>query len=202
MDVARYFLAVLVLVTFPPALLYWFLIHPLAGHWRRLGPGWTYTVITVAGLLLGVAIFQFRQPLVRVEYGFQPALAWLALACYLASIALEVLCRRHLKLRVLTGVPEVSGQSYPGKLLTEGIYGRVRHPRYLSATLGLLAVALFTNYLAVWVLLAGTVPALYGVVLLEEKELRERFGEEYDRYSREVPRLIPRLGGRPVSQGK
>jgi protein-S-isoprenylcysteine O-methyltransferase Ste14 len=32
------------------------------------------------------------------------------------------------------------------------------------------------------------------VVLLEERELRDRFGAEYDEYCRRVPRYIP---GRP-----
>ena len=30
-------------VSFPPAVLYWFVIHPWAGFWRRLGP-WTVQV--------------------------------------------------------------------------------------------------------------------------------------------------------------
>jgi protein-S-isoprenylcysteine O-methyltransferase Ste14 len=56
----------------------------------------------------------------------------------------------------------------------------------------LLAIALFTNYLAVYILVIVFIPVIYGVVLLEERELRERFGQEYERYCVEVPRFFPK----------
>jgi protein-S-isoprenylcysteine O-methyltransferase Ste14 len=40
------------------------------------------------------------------------------------------------------------------------------------------------------------VPALWLVVILEERELAERYGREYEQYQREVPMLIPRIGSR------
>ena len=57
----------------------------------------------------------------------------------------------------------------------------------------LAAIALAVNYLAVYLLLILYIPVIYLVVVLEERELRERFGIAYDRYCREVPRFIPRL---------
>ena len=50
-----------------------------------------------------------------------------------------------------------------------------------------------TNYLAVYVILAISVPGAYLLVAVEEKELRARFGEEYLRYAERVPRFLPRL---------
>jgi protein-S-isoprenylcysteine O-methyltransferase Ste14 len=46
--------------------------------------------------------------------------------------------------------------------------------------------------MAVYILVAVFVPLTYGVVLLEERELRERFGEEYERYCDKVPRFFPK----------
>ena len=64
-------------------------------------------------------------------------------------------------------------------------------PRELG--LHVIAVALFCNYLATWVLAAFFCPAVYAMVVLEEKALCDRFGEEYEEYCRGVPRFVPRL---------
>jgi protein-S-isoprenylcysteine O-methyltransferase Ste14 len=55
--------------------------------------------------------------------------------------------------------------------------------------------ALIANYLVLYVMLALLVPAIWLVVVLEERELRRRFGAAYAEYSRRVPRFIPRRGG-------
>jgi protein-S-isoprenylcysteine O-methyltransferase Ste14 len=36
-----------------------------------------------------------------------------------------------------------------------------------------------------------TIPGLHAIVLLEERELVERFGQEYRDYALRVPRYIP-----------
>ena len=53
--------------------------------------------------------------------------------------------------------------------------------------------ALIANYLALYLIVALWLPGIYVIVLLEEKELRDRFGRAYDDYCRRVPRSIPRF---------
>jgi protein-S-isoprenylcysteine O-methyltransferase Ste14 len=48
------------------------------------------------------------------------------------------------------------------------------------------------NYLGVYILFVSAFPLLYLITALEEHGLIDRFGEEYRRYQREVPRVIPR----------
>ena len=74
-----------------------------------------------------------------------------------------------------------------GRLLTEGVYSRVRHPRYVAVLIGLISVALFSNYLALYLLLPIGAAGLYVIVRLEERELLERFGDEYETYRDRVP---------------
>ena len=81
----------------------------------------------------------------------------------------------------------------PGELITDDIYSRIRHPRYVEPGLHVVAVACFCNHLATWVLAALFLPAVYAMVVLEEKELRDRFGQEYEDYCRRVPRFVLRL---------
>jgi protein-S-isoprenylcysteine O-methyltransferase Ste14 len=81
-------------------------------------------------------------------------------------------------------------------LLTDGIYARMRHPRYVEVVLGTLVYCLIANYVGAYIVLGASVPVLYVVALLEERELRRRFGAAYEAYARRVPRFVPRPGGR------
>ena len=188
---AGYWLAAFMLAVFPAAVLYWVLIHPLARFWRRLGRPVAYTAVTIVCLALAWWIFRFHPRMLAVRWPFSWWLVGLGLVLYGGAIWFEVQCRRYLKVAALLGVPELGRD--PGRLLTEGIYSRMRHPRYTSVILGVAGWACFLNYPAVWALAVAVVPAFYLVILLEERELRERFGEAYLEYTRAVPnRLIPR----------
>jgi protein-S-isoprenylcysteine O-methyltransferase Ste14 len=44
--------------------------------------------------------------------------------------------------------------------------------------------------------MAALVPVTYLLTVVEERELRDRFGEQYTRYAEKVPRIIPVLGSR------
>jgi protein-S-isoprenylcysteine O-methyltransferase Ste14 len=192
LEAVRYYLALVVLVSFVPLLAFWFLIHPFVGLWRRLGPRITYGTASAVMVLIGAGIFALRGPLLAVEFGTVPALWPPAALAYLAAIVLEVMCRRQLSIGTLIGLPELVPSRGPGRLLTEGIYARVRHPRYTAGGLGLLALACFTNYLAIYGLLAVYWPAIYGVTVFEERELVARFGAAYERYRERVPRRSKR----------
>lgn len=194
MDTARYVLALLAVMMYPAAVGWWYLAHPLISFWRRLGRPMFYTVVGLGSLALMAVIYYLREPLLAVEYGSNRYLWALAALFYGASVYVELRCRKLLNLKTLLGVPELQRDGRGGRLISEGIYGRVRHPRYVAVWLGTVALALFTNYLAVYVIAVLLVPALNLVAVLEEKELRQRFGDEYVDYCRRVPRrFVPRF---------
>jgi len=196
MDSFRYYVALLLVVAVPPALLFWFIVHPLARFWRRLGATWTHALlwpILVSGM---AALFTQRGWLLRVEYGINGILVAAGATLILLSAWMLAILRRHLTLATQMGMPELSSQGAQ-RLLTGGIYARLRHPRYVQMEIALLGWALIANYLAAYLLLLGSIPLVYLIVLLEERELRDRFGDAYEQYSRRVPRFFPRFG-RPV----
>ena len=85
---------------------------------------------------------------------------------------------------------------YPdeSKLLKDGKYQYIRHPRYLgraAIAIGLAIIA--NNLLAVFVaaIHAGT---FWSMIPYEEYELSRRFGDEFKSYKEKVPALIPRYG--------
>lgn len=178
-------------MTLPPAVLLWLAIHPLAARWRRLGVVKTYLILAVPSIALMAAAFMLRERLLGRDLGSSGLLLVLAGASLVAAAAIARQRLKQLSVSILSGVPELSPAAYPGRLLTEGIYSRVRHPRYVEVVLWVLGYACFANHVGVYLLWLATLPALHLVVLLEERELRQRFGADYDAYARRVPRYLP-----------
>jgi protein-S-isoprenylcysteine O-methyltransferase Ste14 len=192
-DLARYVMGALLALSLPPAIAYWFILHPFIGFWRRVGMRKTYWIIAAFYIASMVALFPVRDALLGRDLG-------LSLPAVLAAVPLLVISgvvarkrKKHLSFKILAGVPELSPEGHGIGLLTEGIYGRIRHPRYVEFTLGCAGWTLFANYSRLYVLVAVSLAALFVIVLFEERELRERFGQAYVDYSARVPRFIPRL---------
>jgi protein-S-isoprenylcysteine O-methyltransferase Ste14 len=80
------------------------------------------------------------------------------------------------------------------RLIQIGLYKHLRHPAYTGALLAHLGLGLsFSNWISVGLsLVPFTLAALYRMHV-EERALRETFGEPYIIYSRETKRLIPKL---------
>ncbi len=192
MNTFRYYLALLYTVLLPPTLLTWLVIHPFIKFWRRVGLFWTYVMVT-AVVCPGVAgLFLMRRTLLAVEFGTSWPLLALGVLGVAVAVRLRVSLHRHFSNQQLMGLPELAPDRYPQQLVTEGLHARVRHPRYLQYLLVLAGFALMANYLALYLTLAVLVPGIWLIVILEEKELRARFGPAYDDYCRRVPRFIPR----------
>jgi protein-S-isoprenylcysteine O-methyltransferase Ste14 len=203
-DTLRYIIALALVCALPPIFLYWPIIHPFVRFWRRLGPTLTYVVILMAVTPVGVTIFWHRARILAVEFGTSWLLVALGVFCFMAAIWLRRLLDRDVTKKLLLGLPELEPERYPQLLVRTGLYARVRHPRYLQMSLGLLGCVLVANYLAGYVTWLAWLPMMYVVAVLEERELRERFGEDYERYSLEVPRFLPRVrrrGGVGAQQG-
>jgi protein-S-isoprenylcysteine O-methyltransferase Ste14 len=93
------------------------------------------------------------------------------------------------------------------KLATSGPYAYVRNPLYLGNFITALGFAVaFTGKNALPTKLAlgatalGTMAALYAAIIPhEERYLREKFGDEFDRYCERVPQLLPQI--EPAADG-
>jgi len=83
------------------------------------------------------------------------------------------------------------------RLLTTGPFRYCRNPMTLGTILAYLGLSIAAATI-VGILIVAALGSLLLVYLkrMEEKELAERFGEEYLAYRRNVPFIIPRLPGR------
>lgn len=87
------------------------------------------------------------------------------------------------------------------EVVSKGIYGKLRHPMYVSEIwlyFALLCLNISLLAAGVWVLITVF---LYVICRYEEKILIEHFGDEYRQYMKEVPMWIPRLT-RQKAKGK
>jgi len=79
-------------------------------------------------------------------------------------------------------------------LVVKGLHRFVRNPMYLGVALVIAGQAWLFHSLRIAIYLAcfGLIVHLF-VLFYEEPTLRRQFGEEYERYRKQVPRWIPKL---------
>jgi steroid 5-alpha reductase family enzyme len=193
MDTVRHVAAAMTVVIALPLFLAWLVIQPLAGMWRKIG-GFTY--IFVLAFLAGMIVlldgwYDARADL--IYFGPNPITVLLSIPCFIVSVVMAAYYFRHLDLGILIGLPEITREQYPGTLLTEGIYARIRHPRYVGAFIFVLGLALVANALVAYIVAASLIPLIYVIVFFEERELKKRFGPEYEKYCQNVPRFFPKI---------
>src|SRR3954471_16424952 len=137
LDRVRYALGVLTIVVAPPGLVFWFIIHLWARGWRQLGAARTYAIVLPPLIALIALLFRFRNALLGADLGASRLLIAIAIVLYGASTWIEFRCWAQLSIRTAVGIPEVSRAGLAaGKMLSDGVYGVIRHPRYLSAGIG------------------------------------------------------------------
>ena len=180
-------LAAIVLFLQLPIPIYWFVVHPFGKFWRTR----TSTAFTL-GLLASwppvtMCLVLFHRELFAIR---QPPVAAVVAGLVLIGCEIGIFWRAHRDLGTarLVGKTEMSGG---GELARQGIYGRIRHPRYTGSFIAVLGACLLANTGAAWIAGAAWALLMLAAISMEERELRERFGAAYEDYCRRVPRFIP-----------
>jgi protein-S-isoprenylcysteine O-methyltransferase Ste14 len=192
MDTARYYLAIALLLALPYVIIAWSVIHPFAKFWRRIGGyfAWVLVWLVLGGIIITVNIH--KKDLLAVDLGHNIFLVILSIVIWVVGLMFRLKYLKPLTFDILIGNPEIFKDKYPGKLLTEGIYSKIRHPRYLQLFLVFLGFVMFANYLMPYIFLFVFSIGMFFVIILEERELQDRFGTEYQTYCSKVPyRLMP-----------
>lgn len=87
-----------------------------------------------------------------------------------------------------------SGSEPPSELVIKGLYRWVRHPLYTAGLLFIWLIPLMTTSLVA--LNIGLTAYIYIGSIFEERRLVREFGQIYEQYQLQVPRLLPRLWSR------
>jgi len=83
----------------------------------------------------------------------------------------------------------------PQKLVTSGLYSRIRNPMVLGWVIMLFGVGILLNsvsLVAIFTPLFILLNVLY-LKTIEEREMEKKFGKEYLKYKQSVPMFLPRL---------
>lgn len=82
----------------------------------------------------------------------------------------------------------------PHKVITTGVYSRVRHPQYLGGLLSHVGISFLLSALYSILSTPLMVLLIYLMSKKEEQELTREFRDEYENYRKKVPMLVPRPG--------
>ena len=80
----------------------------------------------------------------------------------------------------------------PEKLVTNGLYGVIRHPQYVAGVLGHFGVIILLGSRDALLVTPIVLIVVYVICWKEEKELAKEYGREYRQYQKQVPMFIPR----------
>ena len=155
------------------------------GEREDRGNRWVLAAFGVISLLLVyVPAYDDRMELWTID---GDAVRWLGVVLFAAGGALRMWPVFVLGRRFSGLVAIQRGHT----LVTQGVYGVIRHPSYLGLLVSSLGWALaFRSGLGV-LLTALLIPPLIARINAEERLLCSHFGEEYDAYRRRTSRLLP-----------
>jgi len=158
-------LGLILLIAIFPIPFFWFLIHPAISFWRRVGTRPYLIALPVWGGLGTLLVSEQRW----VFAGRIPRSAWMwavGAGLFFLAIWLEIKRRRTFSPQLLLGIPELKPGHPAGALIRSGVYGYVRHPRYLECMMTLLAFAALTGSVGYFSL------AILSVLLYQMVEAR------------------------------
>jgi protein-S-isoprenylcysteine O-methyltransferase Ste14 len=144
--------------------------------------------ISFAGLFAVPLVYALTDQPKFAGYAFHPLQAWLGVAVLIGAMALFWRTHRDLG-RAWSVTLEIRTEH---RLVTHGIYARLRHPMYAAFWLWALSQALLLpNWIAGLSGLVGFGTLFFCRVGHEERMMLERFGAEYREYVRRTKRIVP-----------
>jgi protein-S-isoprenylcysteine O-methyltransferase Ste14 len=171
-----------------PIPIYWFVMHPQVNYWRQHPKAGYITGALVAWVPVTTCLIIFHRELFLREWpGRANAVTGITLIIFEGWIFWRVM--RYLGGARFAGKTELSGG---GELAHGGIYAYLRHPRYTGSFLAIVGACFLAGTRAMWAVACVWCLLTLIAILMEERELRARFGASYEEYCRRVPRFLPR----------
>jgi protein-S-isoprenylcysteine O-methyltransferase Ste14 len=150
-------------------------------------------MLMAVGMFIGPVVYLLTSWFDGFDYSLPAPLGVLGIILFASGTIL--LWRSHADLG--GSWTPVIGLKEEHRLVTSGVYSRIRHPMYAAHLLWALAQPLLIqNWLIGLATLVFLIPLYIERVPREERMMRERFGEEYEDYMKGTGMLLPRFRGK------
>jgi len=172
-----------------PVPVYWLVLHSGVAFWRRhVRAGYATAVVAGWGSASVLAWMYGRRLL---DAAAVPVVVkWAGAALIAFDILVLAQVERQMGGHRLVGQAELTDS---GEMKRDGIYGRVRHPRYAAMLVSTLGACLMAARPVMWCVAAAWAAVVAMMIRVEERELVARFGAAYEEYRRRVPAVWPRI---------
>lgn len=149
--------------------------------------GFSLTGLCIIPFLYFLLTFILSRP-IFADYEFQPAQGWVGLALMIGALVL--FHATHAQLGRYWSVTLDTRKKH--KLISGGVYSRVRHPMYSAFWLLAFAqAALLANWIAGFAGVVGWGVLYFLRVNREERLMLDTFGDDYREYMGRTRRVIP-----------
>jgi len=166
-------------------------MHLAAPLWRRLGRSSYLIHAPVYLAMVGATALSY--PIIGSGPPPMPGLLyWPGAALVASGLALLASTYRHIDSWTAMAGPQLTNAE-SRRLITGGIYGVIRHPRYLVLLLGAWGNLLMLGGSALLLAAIATTVLTPVLVRVEERELAAYFGDAWFDYATRVPALVPRI---------
>jgi protein-S-isoprenylcysteine O-methyltransferase Ste14 len=182
-------LACVIYATIPS---FWLVIHPRVEYWRsrRRSP---YRLLIPLWIAMWIVLGAITAPWRNLSL-YSTMWTWIP-AAFLFAVGVWIYRRSatDFSRSQFGGLPEVMPGHREQQLVTSGIRARVRHPVYLAHLCEMLALSMGTGLAVCYALTAFAVVSGLVMIRLEDRELEQRFGDQYRRYQSHTPAILPRV---------
>ena len=170
---------------------YWLLVHPFINRWRTAR--FKFKLLAPLWMLLWLIAWSLTDPWRHIVLYRAPWTWFLSALLWSVSLYMYTHAGRSFSLDRLIGKHEIQPDRHEQSIVSTGVHGLVRHPVYLGHLCTLLGWSIGTGTVATFAMTAFAILTGAIMIPLEERELRQRFGAEYNEYAARVPALLPRL---------
>ena len=157
------FLVTLLLATYLPVPFYLLWLHGFYGRWRRIGLS-SFAIHIPIYLVMVAAVVYFHSIWSAGAWAWPTALSFLSIIPLGVSVFLAIYTYATIDRRVLHLFQQIRPRG-ERRLITTGILGCIRHPRYLMFSLGAAGNVLLTGYPLVALAGVVTVPRGQAAIL-------------------------------------